>query len=403
MRRAPLRPSPERGCYRIGGIGSCRREALSALWAVGDWGAGRAGAVGVYEGERFRWLHQLHLLAPERLDAFLLALPLAELLRDTPSPETIDALRLLRASGVRRGIIWAMQEEAPPLGHRFEASTRARALLYDAGLCAPHEEPLLLIGSPQDGAAALSLLDRLGALISRERPADAGVELLPELLLSSPLDSEREVEEGELLLASGRKLHLEHPLSVSQTLLTWGRLTAIGILPAEEDRPRGPDYPVSGVSCWTAALICNELSQAAGLAPTYLFGEDGRPRLDPSSSGYRLPSAREWLYCAFAGRVNLFAGGDEHDEVAWHLLNAGSRPHPVAQRRPNQWGLYDCTGLLWEWCFNPAATAGAPQPLCGGSWANRAPKLRLNQALMESPQRGDQLYGMRPVRQLSSP
>jgi formylglycine-generating enzyme required for sulfatase activity len=70
---------------------------------------------------------------------------------------------------------------------------------------------------------------------------------------------------------------------------------------------------------------------------------------------FRLPTEAEWEYAARGGnRSNgfLFSGSNTIDEVAWYAGNAGNRSHPVAQKTPNELGLYDMTGNLWEFCLD---------------------------------------------------
>jgi len=64
-------------------------------------------------------------------------------------------------------------------------------------------------------------------------------------------------------------------------------------------------------------------------------------------SGGRLPSEAEWEYAARGG--NLHARYGQLDEIAWYGGNSGSRAHDVAQKRPNNYGLYDTLGNVWEW------------------------------------------------------
>lgn len=98
---------------------------------------------------------------------------------------------------------------------------------------------------------------------------------------------------------------------------------------------------------------------------------------DLSGNKYRLPTETEWEYAATGGVLGLkqreYAGSDSSNEVAWHVGNAKGTTHPVGMKLPNEFGLYDMSGNIWEWCSDSHTENffASTKIIRGGSWTSR--------------------------------
>ncbi|MCI0538386.1 MAG: formylglycine-generating enzyme family protein [Verrucomicrobiales bacterium] len=161
-----------------------------------------------------------------------------------------------------------------------------------------------------------------------------------------------------------------------------------------------PNRPVEKVSHSDAVAYC--------AAVTNRERESGRL---PIQYEYRLPSEAEWEYACRAGTTNLFSFGDaatEADQYAWTTETSDGTSHPVGQKRPNPWGLYDIHGNVWEWCLDwfaqypPTDTRDPSGPaqgkfkvFRGGGWNQEIQFARSANRFMMAPASGIHFVGFR--------
>ena len=100
------------------------------------------------------------------------------------------------------------------------------------------------------------------------------------------------------------------------------------------------------------------------------------PEVKASGLTFRLPTEKEWEYACRAGSTGDYcklADGTEITEstlgeVAWYVDNSNYKTHPVGQKKPNAFGLYDMHGNVWEWCEDLYLAGGSLRVNRGGSW-----------------------------------
>lgn len=134
---------------------------------------------------------------------------------------------------------------------------------------------------------------------------------------------------------------------------------------------KGNRLPVETVSWKEAVIFCNKLSIQAGLNPCYkINAENEEIAFDITANGYRLPTEAEWEYACKAGTTGIRYG--EINDIAWFKPNSSATTHPVGQKKPNAWGLYDMLGNVWEWCSDmyDETVYGSYRIFRGGGWAD---------------------------------
>ena len=129
---------------------------------------------------------------------------------------------------------------------------------------------------------------------------------------------------------------------------------------------KGNYNPVENVSWYDAVEFCNALSKKIGYEPVYTI-DGSSVTWNKNANGFRLPTVEEWQYAARGGQNYRYSGSDNLDSVGWYSRNSEDTTHPVAQKNPNGYGLYDMSGNVWEWCWD--SDGYYKRYNCGGSWS----------------------------------
>ena len=110
--------------------------------------------------------------------------------------------------------------------------------------------------------------------------------------------------------------------------------------------------PIVGVSWHDAVAFCTWLSTK-------------------TNHNYRLPREIEWEYACRAGTQTKWSFGDDEKELgkyAWYTKNSNGKAEVIGEKRPNDWGLYDMHGNVWEWCEDWYDKKEQSKVIRGGSW-----------------------------------
>jgi len=181
------------------------------------------------------------------------------------------------------------------------------------------------------------------------------------------------------------------------------------------------DRPVEQISWANAALYCNLRSRDEGLQPCY---DEQTAKCNFQANGYRLPTEAEWEYACRACTTDAYSFGSDArslGEYAWHAANSSKKTQPVAQKKPNAWGLFDVHGNVAEWCndvYDPGYYGQSPATdprgpadgeryvLRGGAWNSRPEGCRAAARVGENPGFQDACFardaiGFRCVRRVA--
>ncbi len=159
---------------------------------------------------------------------------------------------------------------------------------------------------------------------------------------------------------------------------------------------KGDNLPVESVSWDDIQVFVTKLNQKTG-------------------KNFRLPTEAEWEYAARGGNKSqgyIYAGSNNLNEVAWYRDNSNRKTYPVGRKKPNELGIYDMSGNIWEWCQdwydedyyknsptnNPTGpTSGSNRVLRSCSWYDNAAYCRVANRDCCSPDYRFHDYGFRLV------
>jgi len=147
------------------------------------------------------------------------------------------------------------------------------------------------------------------------------------------------------------------------------------------------DNPAVYVNWYDAAFYLNWLSDRHGKKKVYtlanprpgFWGSDYDVEIDSIADGYRMPTEAQGEFAARGGKYSKgyeFSGDSTLANVGWYEENSNSRTHTVKQKNPNELGLYDMSGNVWEWCQDWYEESSA-RVIRGGSWSDRAEYCRV--------------------------
>ena len=231
-------------------------------------------------------------------------------------------------------------------------------------------------------------------------------------------DKERQLLEessAEALISKGGDMVASTPWS--RLVLGTSMGAVIGNIPAVGSLPLGAISAIAKVKGreWIKETLNKYLSPEScevGHYPVEKVSYDEaiefvRRLSDMTNITFSLPSEEEWEYAARGGQKSnhyRYAGSNDLNEIAWYRANSGETTHPVGEKTPNELGLYDMCGNVWEWTETPAHSyasdvnaGGTIFIRRGGSWWHEAKNCRVSRRYASDHTKKTSGLGLRVV------
>ncbi len=250
-------------------------------------------------------------------------------------------------------------------------------------------------GSTTKSPSKTLAVDLGGGMKMEMIPIPAG-----EFMMGSP-DSDNYAIEDE---KPQHRVRITKPFYLGKYLVTQEQWQAV--MGNKPSRFKSPKNPVEEVSWDDCQKFLKKLNDKVGGPPS--------PQPSPGGRGeFRLPTEAQCEYACRAGSTTRYCFGHEQSrlgEYAWYGENSGGKTHPVGEKKPNAWGLYDMQGNTWKWCADwydkdyyahaptddpPGPATGSCRVLRGGGWHSPARRCRSAYRLYYGPGGGDDDISLR--------
>ena len=210
------------------------------------------------------------------------------------------------------------------------------------------------------------------------------------LALKNIVEKKGKRVEFNMICCEGDKSHSDFLLGETEVTQELYELV-MGYNPSYFEGKNSKQRPVERLTWYDAIMFCNKLSLLTNKRPYYEIKgikyedqtqtniKEASVETNEKANGFRLPLEKEWEYAARASTNNQYVGTNDKSklkEYAWFDKNSRKHTHSVKQKKPNEWGLYDMSGNVLEWCYDLYDNNSNDRVIRGGGWQNFHMSLR---------------------------